>query len=70
MKNRKGPATPITRSAARLTFVLCIGVGMALAQTERVLHSFQGGNEGAPPTAALISDTQGNLYGTTTGFNS
>lgn len=31
-----------------------------------VLHNFRGGSDGATPTATLIVDGQGNLYGTTT----
>ncbi len=33
--------------------------------SEKVLHSFLGGADGANPGAALIRDSQGNLYGTT-----
>jgi uncharacterized repeat protein (TIGR03803 family) len=33
--------------------------------TETVLHAFQGGNDGAIGYAGVISDSQGNLYGTT-----
>lgn len=32
---------------------------------ESVLYAFQGGNDGAGPAARLITDTAGNLYGTT-----
>lgn len=32
---------------------------------ETVLYSFQGGNDGAVPTAGLVADASGNLYGTT-----
>ena len=36
--------------------------------TERILHSFKNnGHDGYNPYASLISDTAGNLYGTTTG---
>jgi uncharacterized repeat protein (TIGR03803 family) len=35
--------------------------------TETVLYAFQGGNDGAAPYAGVISDSQGNLYGTTAG---
>jgi uncharacterized repeat protein (TIGR03803 family) len=34
--------------------------------TETVLYSFHGGNDGAGPTSALITDAAGNFYGTTT----
>jgi uncharacterized repeat protein (TIGR03803 family) len=34
--------------------------------TENVLNSFAGGNDGATPTAGVIIDHAGNLYGTTT----
>jgi uncharacterized repeat protein (TIGR03803 family) len=33
--------------------------------TERVLHDFEGGNDGEAPYASPIFDTAGNLYGTT-----
>jgi hypothetical protein len=33
--------------------------------TEKVLYSFQGGNDGSAPYAALVIDRFGNLYGTT-----
>jgi uncharacterized repeat protein (TIGR03803 family) len=34
------------------------------AWTERVLHKFSGGKDGAEPLASLISDQKGNLYAT------
>lgn len=34
--------------------------------TETVLYVFTGGSDGANPTSSLVSDTSGNLYGTTT----
>jgi len=34
--------------------------------TEIVLHSFKGGSDGSNPTAGVIFDAAGNLYGTTT----
>ncbi len=33
--------------------------------TQRILHSFKGGADGSHPSANLIFDTSGNLYGTT-----
>ncbi len=48
-----------------MTLVLCASGLIAVAQQENVLLSFKGTN-GALPTAALIADAAGNLYGTTT----
>jgi uncharacterized repeat protein (TIGR03803 family) len=39
----------------------------AQAWTESVLYTFKGGNDGQWPVSTLISDGQGNLYGTTYG---
>jgi uncharacterized repeat protein (TIGR03803 family) len=39
--------------------------GSGDAWTERVLHKFSGGRDGAEPSASLISDQTGNLYTTT-----
>lgn len=36
----------------------------SFARTIKVLHSFTGGSDGARPSAGLISDPAGNLYGT------
>jgi hypothetical protein len=33
--------------------------------SEKVLHSFQGGSDGASPTGGLVWDSNGNLFGTT-----
>jgi len=35
------------------------------AQSYKVIYTFQGGNDGEEPYAAMISDSAGNLYGTT-----
>ncbi len=37
-----------------------------VGKKETVLHSFTGGKDGGLPTAGLIMDAKGNLYGTTT----
>lgn len=36
----------------------------AATASEKILHSFRGGNGGANPYGGLIADNQGNLYGT------
>ena len=42
------------------------GIGArAAAQTETVLYSFLGGNDGQNPSGAIASDAAGNLYGAT-----
>jgi uncharacterized repeat protein (TIGR03803 family) len=51
----------------------CGGLGCGVAfkiapdGTETILHSFQGGSDGAFPRAGLLLDRSGNLYGTTYG---
>jgi len=47
-----------------LTFVL---THSAQAQTFKVIHNFSGGGDGGVPTAGVIMDEAGNLYGTTCG---
>jgi len=46
--------------------LLFMGSAIAIAQTEEVLYSFQGGNDGINPSTGLIADSAGNLFGTTT----
>ncbi len=50
-----------------LTIVLLIGLANqpARAQTETVLHSFKDGLDGSLPSAGVVRDQLGNLYGTT-----
>ena len=54
----------------------CSGYGcgtvfeLAADGTETVLHAFAGGNDGIGPSAGLIMDKAGNLYGTTGGGGS
>jgi hypothetical protein len=57
----------IKRRTIGLLFAL--GGTFSLAQSNlqpyRVLHDFQGGNDGSRPVASLVRDPSGNLYGTT-----
>lgn len=46
--------------------LLFMGSALAIAQTEKVLYSFQGGNDGTSPSTGLVADSSGNLFGTTT----
>jgi uncharacterized repeat protein (TIGR03803 family) len=41
----------------------------ASAQSEHPIYEFKGGVDSDAPTAGLIADSKGNLYGTTTGFD-
>lgn len=51
-------------SAFFLTAIAIISSAPA-AGSEKVLHAFQGGSDGATPVSGLIADPDGNLYGTT-----
>jgi uncharacterized repeat protein (TIGR03803 family) len=51
-----------------IAFALCFVANVpARAQTFNVLHSFTGGVDGTEPTAGVILDKAGNIYGTTSG---
>ena len=54
----------LSRSLA-IAVVTVMLAGAALAQTETVLHNFQGNSDGATPMSGLVADKAGNLYGTT-----
>ena len=45
--------------------VFRLTAGQSGSWTENVLHAFTGGKDGQYPTGSLVSDTAGNLYGTT-----
>ena len=44
--------------------IFCVLTKQARSQTETVLYTFTGLNDGGVPYAGLVSDKQGNLYGT------
>jgi uncharacterized repeat protein (TIGR03803 family) len=48
-----------------LTIVLMLPLGPAPGGQTEVLYKFKGGNDGGHPTARLVFDAVGNLYGTT-----
>jgi uncharacterized repeat protein (TIGR03803 family) len=61
---------PCSRPAIRA--VVCFGIVLATCPLaaarwkEKVLYSFQGGNDGAVPAGGVVFDKAGNLYGATT----
>jgi uncharacterized repeat protein (TIGR03803 family) len=57
-------AKPLLHWCAVLIAIVVCG-SSALATTEKVLYSFQGGSDGAEPYGPLVADAAGNLYGTT-----
>jgi uncharacterized repeat protein (TIGR03803 family) len=58
-----------SRFAIRLlglfTVILALGVAASAEWKEKVLYSFQGGNDGSDPGGGVVFDRQGNLYGVT-----
>jgi uncharacterized repeat protein (TIGR03803 family) len=63
-------ATQFLRGMSLLAFSVgvlqFIGSGVAVAESENVLHSFRGGSDGTNPSTGLVADSAGNLFGTTT----
>lgn len=53
--------------AGAATFLIAVlAVQFAHAQTEKVAYSFRNGADGVYPSAGVVRDSAGNLYGTTT----
>jgi len=56
-----------TRTLAILVAIVIVGSSVSTAEwNEKVLYSFQGGNDGAVPAGGVVFDKQDNLYGATT----
>ena len=67
MRKIGGRPTALALAAALTGMLPVLTSVSAQAQTYRVLYAFTGGTDGGYPSAGLIRDTAGNLYGTTSG---
>jgi uncharacterized repeat protein (TIGR03803 family) len=67
MTYNEPPVNPCRRLALLilLTLLLSVGHASAAGSKDKILYSFQGGDDGAAPKGGLIVDRVGNLYGTT-----
>ncbi|HTA25799.1 MAG TPA: choice-of-anchor tandem repeat GloVer-containing protein [Terriglobales bacterium] len=64
MKTRKSSLTT-TAPAFTLLAIFLATASLAANASDKVLYSFKGGDDGANPSAPLVADRFGNLYGTT-----
>ena len=62
---RQSPGSPKRTTWAVLALTLMLVHGAWAAGKFKVLYSFKGGDDGIGPSGNLISDANGNLYGTT-----
>ncbi len=53
-----------------LLAILSLAINASAEWKEKVLYSFQGGSDGQTPAGGVVFDSQGNLYGATTGGGS
>jgi uncharacterized repeat protein (TIGR03803 family) len=65
MNRRQCPPFAIRLLGLFMVF-LALGVAASAEWKEKVLYSFQGGNDGAVPAGGVVFDNAGNLYGATT----
>jgi len=65
MQSTKSSRSSVVVSAISIAVLFLLTGTLALAQTEKVLYSFQGGADGSSPSIVLVADSAGNLYGTT-----
>ncbi|MGA8489968.1 MAG: choice-of-anchor tandem repeat GloVer-containing protein [Terriglobales bacterium] len=54
-----------SKGLAATAVVVVFAINVWAANTEKVVHSFTGGNDGIDPAATLAQDAAGNFYGTT-----
>jgi hypothetical protein len=54
-----------SRQAVLVAIIIAAGSALAAGTTYKVIYRFQGSPDGSSPTAPLIADQAGNLYGTT-----
>src|SRR5579864_3656013 len=56
---------PLRILAMCVAMLMLAGMAAAAGRKETVLYTFQGGTDGLGPYGPLVSDSAGNLYGTT-----
>src|SRR5277367_4211815 len=66
MNSSRSRFQPTIRSLIIAIALLTLAPGVrAVSWKEKVLYSFQGGNDGAVPAGGVVFDQAGNLYGAT-----
>jgi uncharacterized repeat protein (TIGR03803 family) len=65
MKANESPRSIASSLAILAAVLMFAGNAMAAGSAEQVLYRFKGGGDGSAPSARLIADKAGNLYGTT-----
>src|ERR1700685_343568 len=65
MRSTRFTRSSMAVSASFIGVLSLMASTFSVAQTEKVLYSFQGGADGANPSISLVTDSAGNLFGTT-----